>query len=117
MPPRGRSPWAGDVFSQLRRLVEQRRTVDQARQAMQTVVTSETRAKGPAKFDAVLPQPRTNHGYYRDIAVLAFPTPSAKATIDKLPPSTIGAAIRIRNTAGCKKVPAAAIVARDVLSS
>ena len=47
-------------------------------QAMQTVVISETQAKGPAKFDAVLPQPQTNHGYYRDIAVLAFPTPSGK---------------------------------------
>ena len=46
--------------------------------------SSETQAKGPAKFDAVLPQPQTNHGYYRDIAVLAFPTPTAKATIDRL---------------------------------
>ena len=52
-------------------------------QAMQTVVTSETQAKGPAQFDAVLPQPRTNLDYYRDIAVLAFPTPSAKATIEQ----------------------------------
>ena len=44
-------------------------------EAMQTIVVSETKAKGPAKFDSVLPQPATNCGFYRDIAVLAFPTP------------------------------------------
>jgi len=83
-------------------------------QAMQTVVTSETRAKGPAKFDAVLPQPRTNHGYYRDIAVLAFPTPSAKATIDKLPPKALSEQqYEYGIQPDAKKVPAAAIVARD----
>ena len=46
---------------------------------MQTIVTSETTGKGPSHFDAVLPQPHTKHGYYRDIAVLAFPTPAEKA--------------------------------------
>ena len=35
---------------------------------------SETGAKGPGRFSAVLPQPETRAGYYRDIAVLAFPT-------------------------------------------
>ena len=45
--------------------------------AMQTVVTSETRVKGPAPFRAVLPQPKAKHDYYRDIAVLAFPTPES----------------------------------------
>jgi len=83
-------------------------------QAMQTVVTSETHAKGPAKFDAVLPQPRTSHGYYRDIAVLAFPTPSAKATIDKLPPKALSEQqYEYGIQPDSKKVPAAAIVARD----
>ncbi len=45
--------------------------------AMQTVVTSETKATGPFHFAAALPQPPKNQtfDFYRDIAVLAFPTP------------------------------------------
>src|SRR5262249_7580581 len=43
--------------------------------AMQIVVSSEMRVRGPGTFAAVLPQPESKQGYYRDIAVLAFPTP------------------------------------------
>ncbi|MEI6604519.1 MAG: glycosyl hydrolase, partial [Verrucomicrobiota bacterium] len=43
--------------------------------AMQTVVTSEARVSGPLHFEAALPQPRSEQGFYRDISVLAFPTP------------------------------------------
>jgi hypothetical protein len=43
--------------------------------AMQKVVAAEVRVKGPSAFDAALPQPETNLGFYRDIAVLAFPAP------------------------------------------
>ncbi|MBI5864309.1 MAG: hypothetical protein HZB38_07365 [Planctomycetes bacterium] len=43
--------------------------------AMQRVVTSETAVTGPAAFSELLPQPQSNKDYYRDIAVLAFPTP------------------------------------------
>ncbi|MCX6876054.1 MAG: glycosyl hydrolase [Verrucomicrobia bacterium] len=43
--------------------------------AMQVVVTSETRVTAGNKFDGVLPQPGANKGFYREIAVLAFPTP------------------------------------------
>jgi hypothetical protein len=83
-------------------------------QAMQTVVISETQAKGPAKFDAVLPQPATNHGYYRDIAVLAFPTPTAKATIDRLPPKALSQQeYEYGIQPDAKAVPAAATVAKD----
>jgi hypothetical protein len=53
-------------------------------QAMQTVVTSETKVKGPAAFDAKLPQPPTNLHYYRDIAVLAFPTPARDVRLKNL---------------------------------
>jgi hypothetical protein len=45
-------------------------------QSMQKVVFSETRIAGPQRYDAVLPQPETLCGFYRDIAVLAFPTPA-----------------------------------------
>jgi hypothetical protein len=44
-------------------------------QSMQMVVWSEARAKGPSRFEAVLAQPQTIAGHYRDIALLAFPTP------------------------------------------
>ncbi len=44
--------------------------------AMQLVVTTEIQAKGPEHFSAVLPQPETHLGFYRDIAVLAFKTPA-----------------------------------------
>lgn len=44
-------------------------------QSMQKVVWTETGFAGPRRLDAKLPQPEADHGYYRDIAVLAFPTP------------------------------------------
>jgi len=43
--------------------------------AMQVVVTSEMQIPGGKKFAGQLPQPRANGGFYRDITVLAFPTP------------------------------------------
>ena len=47
--------------------------------AMQRLTSSEIHAQGPAVFDAVLPQPVTTLGFYRDIAVLAFKSPAIKA--------------------------------------
>ena len=44
--------------------------------AMQRVTTSELRVIGPTNFNALLPQPPTTLGFYRDIAVLAFPAPA-----------------------------------------
>ncbi len=49
--------------------------------AMQRVTTSEVEVTGPTNFNAALPQPPTKLDFYRDIAVLAFPAPDAKATI------------------------------------
>jgi hypothetical protein len=46
--------------------------------AMQQVVTSETAVKGPAHFSAVLPVPATKLDFYRDLEVLAFPTPAGE---------------------------------------
>lgn len=46
--------------------------------AMQMLVVSETQLAGPSRFQGRLPQPYTRLGYYRDIAVLAFPTPPAE---------------------------------------
>lgn len=43
--------------------------------AMQKVVWSEISTEGPARFDGTLPTPPIVADYYRDIGVLAFPTP------------------------------------------
>lgn len=45
--------------------------------AMQKLVWSEADVKGPGDMLVTLPQPATVSGYYRDVRVLAFPTPSA----------------------------------------
>ena len=37
--------------------------------------------EGPRHFQGRLPQPGTVAGYYRDIAVLAFPTPAGNAHV------------------------------------
>ncbi|MEN6426331.1 MAG: glycosyl hydrolase [Phycisphaerales bacterium] len=43
-------------------------------QSMQEVVWTETGVTGPQRFEGQLPQPEATAGFYRDIAVLAFPT-------------------------------------------
>ncbi len=53
-----------------------------AEQSMQKLVASETVVAGPGTFEGQLPQPETVAGFYRDVAVLAFPTPTAD---DRLP--------------------------------
>jgi hypothetical protein len=45
--------------------------------SMQKVVWSETQVNGPLPGVQVLAQPQAFQGFYRDVAVLAFPTPSA----------------------------------------
>jgi hypothetical protein len=62
----------------------------QPQDAMQTVVTSETQASGPAAITKKLDQPKANHDFYKDIAVLAFPTPKDdKTRISKLKPKAL----------------------------
>ncbi len=46
--------------------------------SMQELVWTETYAKGGQKIDQILAQPPTVANYYRDIAVLAFPTPAGE---------------------------------------
>ena len=43
-------------------------------QSMQKVVWTETGVEGPRHFDGKLARAEADHGFYRDIAVLAFPT-------------------------------------------
>ncbi|MGC8834032.1 MAG: glycosyl hydrolase [Armatimonadota bacterium] len=49
--------------------------------AMQRLTWSEVTVEGPRRVEVHLPQPATNLGFYRDIAVLAFPSPEKPATI------------------------------------
>lgn len=51
--------------------------------AMQTVVYSQTLVQG-GNIHQVLPQPATKFNYYKDIVVLAFPTPKNNKKIDLL---------------------------------
>ncbi len=53
-------------------------------QSMQKLVFSETNASGPGRFEGTLPQPPTKEGFYRDVAVLAFPTPAGSARIENI---------------------------------
>ncbi len=53
-------------------------------ESMQKVVFTETGVEGPKRFEDVLPQPETIAGFYRDIAVQAFPATGAYR-IDNLP--------------------------------
>ncbi len=49
-------------------------------QGMQVVVTSEKTLQGPAHFSGIVSKPHVNLGYYRDVALLVFPTPQGEAT-------------------------------------
>ncbi len=61
--------------------------------AMQQLSISETKASGPAHFSAVLPQPDTRLAHYRDITVLAFPTPKGdEVTMQSLLPKVTSSA-------------------------
>jgi hypothetical protein len=52
--------------------------------SMQKLVYTETTVQGPQHFEGTLPQPESVHGYYEDIAVQAYPTPSGDFKIDNL---------------------------------
>lgn len=49
--------------------------------SMQKIVWTTTQIQGPRTFDGTLRRPEANRDYYRDIAVLAFPTPPNAARI------------------------------------
>ena len=49
--------------------------------SMQYVVWTETNLEGGKHFDAALAEPQRTANYYRDITVLAFPTPAGNARI------------------------------------
>ncbi|TSA37121.1 MAG: hypothetical protein D4R65_01535 [Verrucomicrobiaceae bacterium] len=59
--------------------------------AMKQLALSETTLKGPSHFSGTLPQPRATLDFYRDIEVLAFPTPAGEEiTMQSLSPKVTG---------------------------
>src|SRR5665213_2563275 len=52
--------------------------------SMQKVVTSSTNVSGPLRFTGILPKPPAKMDFYRDIAVLAFPTPAISYEIPNI---------------------------------
>ncbi|HID78869.1 MAG TPA: glycosyl hydrolase, partial [Planctomycetaceae bacterium] len=49
--------------------------------AMQRLVWTETQVEGPRSFEGQLRQPQAVAGFYRDVAVLAFPSPARASRI------------------------------------
>lgn len=85
--------------------------------SMQKIVSSETPANGPKLMEATLPMPPAEQGYYRDIKVLAFPTPSGNAHIGNLAYKACFALVRPTPVfpvpADWPEVPSSEVVARD----
>jgi len=82
--------------------------------AMQTIVTSAVKVSGGKQYKAILPQPKTKEGYYRDIAVMAFPTPKSDGRIEKLGPKGLfGFTYEYGMLPDSKTVPADVVVPRD----
>jgi hypothetical protein len=52
--------------------------------SMQKIVWSETAVEGPKHLESPLPSPPAEQNYYRDIKVLAFPTPSGNARLGNM---------------------------------
>jgi len=82
-------------------------------QSMQKVVWTETATSGPRRFEATLPQPQAVAGHYRDIAVLAFPSPSSPYRIEDIAFKSFQAARPIPPRANWPAAPAGSIIARD----
>ncbi len=81
--------------------------------AMQKVVFSETNLEDAQQVDVVLPQPLATADYYRDIAVLAFPTPAKGARLDVLPGKTAAVTQHFASPASFPDIPKEQTVLRD----
>jgi hypothetical protein len=87
--------------------------------AMQRIVWTETAIEGGKQLDMILPQSLAVGGYYKDIAVLAFPTPAAdgdpktRARIGELEGKTAVVRGGVASRAEYPGAAADAIVARE----
>ena len=83
--------------------------------AMKELVFSEVSHSGGSQFAARLPQPPTKLNYYKDIAVLAFPTPKDSTRINSLDYKTLSGKVRNRLMPDAKEIPADAVIQEDTL--
>ena len=81
--------------------------------AMKTVCFTETAVKGGAAIRVALPQPEDKVGFYRDIAVVAFPTPAEKFELKDWKFKCFSDPGRKYDVADTRVAPAAATVRRE----
>lgn len=81
--------------------------------SMQKVVWSSTETRGPAKFEARLPQPKAEKDFYRDIAVLAFPTPPSPRFLSGLAGKSGLTREEIPSRASYPELPEASVIPRE----
>jgi hypothetical protein len=83
--------------------------------AMQKVVWTETAIEGPRHFEGALPQPEAVANFYRDITVLAFPTPADNARIENIKGKAVFApsSVSLAAPATWPSVPAERTISRE----
>ncbi|WP_298495916.1 glycosyl hydrolase [uncultured Algibacter sp.] len=81
--------------------------------AMQELVFSETIIKDKKVFKGALVQPETKLGYYKDIAILAFPKPKSDVRIEDLDIKTLSHKVRNHLSPVDKLVPDLAVVKKE----
>lgn len=85
-------------------------------QAMQEVVYRELTVTGGQRFADTLPKPPVHLGFYRDIAILAFPTPAGPERIEGLAYKSLAGKIRNHLSPDTSQISAAAVIhARDII--
>lgn len=85
--------------------------------AMQEVVYAELTVQGGKVFKEQLPQPSIKLGYYKDIAVLAFPKPKSNERISHLDYKTLSGKVRNHLAPDEKEVVSSAIVKKtDIIN-
>ncbi|MGY6648015.1 glycosyl hydrolase [Wenyingzhuangia sp. IMCC45574] len=81
--------------------------------AMQELVYTKTVHKGGKLFKARLEQPKTKLGYYKDIAILAFPKPKSDVRISELEIKTLSHKVRSHLDPDNKHVSDLAVVKKQ----
>ncbi|HEY5915358.1 MAG TPA: glycosyl hydrolase [Verrucomicrobiae bacterium] len=81
--------------------------------AMQKLVWSETNIQGPLKFEGTLEQPKAVADYYRDIAVLTFPTPAGDARIPDIDGKAAFVPKQLQVTSNFRAVPVEQAIPRS----
>lgn len=81
--------------------------------AMQKLVYTETLHQGDHLFKAQLAQPETNLGYYKDIAILAFPKPQHDERINDLDFKSLAGKVRNHLAPDDKTVSEQAVVKKS----